>query len=312
MDESKKFGLRDLANLSALENQQDSEINRIAVVGSGTIGKGLAQAISESGLEVVLVGKDKQLLDEALKKISEGLDREIARWAMTAADKKSILSRIEGTTNLEKVETCEVIISAIDEDLHSKLTLFAKLDNICPPETIFVTNTSTLSVTELAASTRREDKFIGMHFLNPVPKVPLVEVVRGLKTSDVTFQKMQQVAEKLKKTPVEVFESPGYVTTRVIISMLNEAMHLLMEGVASAEGIDTAIKLGFNFPEGPLSLADRMGLDQVMSWMEGLFRELGDLKYRPCPLLRKLVRAGQLGMKSGRGFFIYDENGKKL
>lgn len=312
MNEKEQLGLKDLAHLRQIEGEETSEFNKIAVIGGGTIGQGLAQSISENGMEVIVVEYDKTTLERAIKRLNDALDREIKRWAMTSADKKSILSRIEGTTNIDKVESCEIIVSAIHEDLQANLNLFSQLDKICPPETIFVTNTSTLSVTELAAATTREDRFLGMHFLNPVPKVALVEIVRGLKTSDDTFRTMQRFANRLRKTPVEVFEYPGYVTTRVIVSMLNEAMYLLMEGVASAEGIDTAIKLGFNFPVGPLSLADRMGLDQVMSWMEGLFRDLGDLKFRPCPLLRKLVRAGHLGVKSGRGFFVYDENGNKI
>jgi len=312
MNDKEPLGLKDLAPLRKMEVDDTSEFNSIAVIGGGTIGQGLAQSISENGMEVIIVENDKDTLEKTLKRLDEALNREIKRWAMTSADKKSILSRIEGTTNIEKVEECEIIVSAIHEDLQANLKLFKQLDQVCPPETIFVTNTSTLSITELAAVTNREDHFLGMHFLNPVPKVALVEIVRGLKTSDETFRTMQRFALRLGKTPVEVFESPGYVTTRVIVSLLNEAMYLLMEGVASADGIDTAIKLGFNFPEGPLSLADKMGLDQVMTWMEGLFRDLGDLKYRPCPLLRKLVRAGHLGVKSGQGFFIYDENGNKI
>jgi len=312
MNEKEQLGLNELELLSDKNNEKKSEFNRIAVIGGGNIGQGLAHAISQNGMDVVLVEKDQSSLERSLSRLDASLDKEIKRWAMTSADKRSIVVRVEGTTNLQKIEDCEIAISAINEDLQAKCDLFAKIDKICPPQTIFVTNTSTLSVTELAAATNREDRFIGMHFLNPVPKVPLVEIVRGLKTSDMTFRSMQHFAAKLRKTPVEVFEYPGYVTTRVIVALLNEAMHILMEGVASAEGIDTAIKLGFNFPEGPLSLADRIGLDEVMSWMEGLFRDLGDLKFRPCPLLRKLVRAGHLGVKSGRGFFVYDESGRKI
>lgn len=312
MNEKEVLGLQELELLSDMNNDKKSEFNRIAVIGGGNIGQGLAQAIAQNGMDVVLVEKDQASLDRCMSRLDASMEKEIKRWAMTAADKRSIIVRVQGTTNLEKIEDCEIAISAIYEDLQAKCDLFIKMDKICPPKTIFVTNTSTLSVTELAAATNREDRFIGMHFLNPVPKVPLVEIVRGLKTSDVTFRSMQQFAAKLRKTPVEVFEYPGYVTTRVIVALLNEAMHILMEGVASAEGVDTAIKLGFNFPEGPLSLADRIGLDEVMNWMEGLFRDLGDLKFRPCPLLRKLVRAGHLGVKSGRGFFVYDESGRKI
>jgi 3-hydroxybutyryl-CoA dehydrogenase len=187
----------------------------------------------------------------------------------------------------------------------AKQNLFKKIDEICDKETIFVTNTSALSITEIAEVTQRPERVIGMHFLNPVPKIPLVEIVRALKTSDETFNIINEFSDTLDKTAVEVFEYPGYITTRVIVPMINEAMYILMEGVASAEHIDTAIRLGYNFSKGPLALADMIGLDELMAWMETLFRELGEAKYRPCPLIRKLVRAGHLGVKTGKGFFEY-------
>lgn len=313
MNKQKTFGLKDLEVISAMEKEAETEeIDLIAIIGGGTMGQGIAQTAAAKSMEVMLVEKDRPSLTRAMNNLSDSLDRGIERWAMTKNDKKAILARIEGTINLEEVEKCNLIISAINEDLNAKKEMFNRLDKICPSETIFVTNTSTLSVTELANSTKREDKFIGLHFLNPVPKIPLVEVVRGLKTSDQTFARIKKFAEKLDKTAVEVFEYPGYVTTRVIIAMLNEAMYILMEGVASADGIDQAMKLGFNFPIGPLALTDQMGLDEVMAWMESLFHDLGDLKYRPCPLLRKMVRAGHLGVKTGRGFFVYDKSGKRI
>ncbi|MBN1349121.1 SDR family NAD(P)-dependent oxidoreductase [candidate division KSB1 bacterium] len=314
MKDKSPGGLSELETISPINSDAggSSDFNLVAIIGGGTMGQGIAQTMAAKGIEVVLVEKNHSSLQQAVKNLNETLDREIMRWAMTKSDKKAILSRIENTVNLEEVEKCDIVISAINEDLNSKKQLFSRLDKICPPETIFVTNTSTLSVTELANSTTRESKFIGMHFLNPVPKIPLVEVVRGLKTSDETFLKIKRFAEQLDKTAVEVFEYPGYVTTRIIIALLNEAIHILMEGVASADGIDQAMKLGFNFPIGPLALADQMGLDEVMTWMESLFHDLGDLKYRPCPLLRKMVRAGHLGVKTGRGFFRYDEHGKRI
>ncbi len=275
------------------------------------MGQGLAQTISQHGIDVILIDKSKELLDKALNELTENLDQQITRWSLTESDKRAILARIEGTTDIEKVEECDLLIEAIPEMLEEKKKLFFRLDELCPPDTIFVTNTSTLSITEIAAATDRENQVIGMHFLNPVPRIPLVEIVRGLKTSDGTFHYVEKFAEMLGKTSVEVFEYPGYVTTRVILPMINEAMYVVMEGVASPDGVETAMKLGFRFDEGPLTLADRMGLDELLFWMETLFRELGDLKYRPCPILKKLVHAGRLGRKSGHGFFKYDEKGRR-
>jgi len=305
--------LRDLEELREIGREVEGEaIMDVAVVGGGTMGRGIAHALAAKGINVILIEKNEEAAKRSREQLEEDLDHEIQRWALTESDKRAILARIQMSTDLDELERYDVVIEAITENLQAKQDLFRRLDEVCPPETIFVTNTSTLSITEIAAATRREDRVIGMHFLNPVPKVPLVEIVRGLKTSDETFENAKRLAERLGKTAVEVYEYPGYVTTRVIVTMLNEAMHILMEGVASAEGIDTAMKLGFNFPVGPLTLADMMGLDEVMAWMETLFRELGDMKYRPCPLLRKLVRAGHLGKKTGRGFFVYDETGKKI
>ncbi len=286
-------------------------IRNIAVIGVGVMGRGIVQAIAHAGFDVIAVEKDEESLNFAKEKLEEALDYEIKRWAMTNSEKKALLSRIEWTTNIEDVKECELVIEAVDEDFELKKSIFKKLDEICPPHTIFVSNTSTLSLTKISESTKRPDKIIGMHFLNPVPKVPLVELVRALKTSDETFKKVKAFAEQIGKTVVEVYEYPGFVTTRVILPMLNEAMHVLMEGIATAEGIDTAMKLGYNFQMGPLEMADTMGLDEVLTWMETLYKELGE-KYRPCPILRKLVREGKLGKKTGEGFFKYDEYGRKI
>lgn len=287
-------------------------INAIAVIGLGVMGQGIAQTIATAGIEVVVVEKSEKRLNSQLKALDESLDNEIRRWTMTKSEKRAVLARIKGSTELSSVTNIPIIIEAIDENFELKKKLFHELDTHCNPNTILVSNTSTLSLSKLAASTKRADKVIGMHFLNPVPKVPLVELVRGMKTSDETFQIVQKLALRLGKTPIEVFEYPGFVTTRIIIPLLNEAMYILMEGVATAESIDTATRLGYEFRYGPLELADMIGLDELLAWMESLFHELGEPRYRPCPLLRQMVRKGKLGKKTGEGFFKYDEHGKRV
>ncbi len=301
-----------LPKSSQTKSSGGGAVEQVAVVGVGTMGQGIAQIIAQQGINVLLFDKDRKSLDRAITEIEDTLDREIERWGLTENDKRAILSRLQDVEDWDRLKDVDIVIEAIPDVLDLKRSLFADFDSRCSPETILISNTSTLSLTEIAEATNRQDKVIGMHFLNPVPKTPLVEIVRALKTSDDTFQYTKTFAERLGKTVVEVYEYPGYVTTRVILPMLNEAMHVLMEGVASAEGIDTAMKLGYGFDVGPLALADMMGLDEVMVWMESLFKELGDLKYRPCPLLRKMVRAGHLGRKSGQGFFTYNDSGKML
>ncbi len=289
--------------LDALE--QDDTIKKVTIIGAGTMGQGISQLIASKGIDVILIERYKELVKIAQHKLEETMDAEIARWTMTESEKKAILSRITITSDIESAVYGDLVIESINEELSVKQNLVTKLDQICDKDTVFVTNTAALSITEIASVTERQDKIIGMHFLNPVPKIPLVEIVRGLKTSNDTYELIREFAEILDKTAVEVFEYPGYITTRVIVPMINEAMYILMEGVASADHIDTAIKLGYNFSKGPLALADQIGLDALMNWMETLFRELGEAKYRPCPLLRKLVRAGHLGIKTGKGFFEY-------
>ncbi len=294
-------------------NMSPDKLDKIVVIGAGTMGQGISRTIAETGTEVILCDLNAEILEKSLHFLSDALDREIEKWGITASEKKAILARIKTDPNsCECVKRAKMVIEAIPESREAKRELFKKLDQVCPPGTVFVTNTSTLSISELAAPTKRPEKVIGMHFLNPVHKVPLVEIVRGLQTSDETYKLIYEFATKLNKTPVQVNEYPGFVTTRIMVPFLNEAMHVLMEGTATPDDIDTAMKLGFGFNMGPLALADMMGLDEVMSWMENLFDELGEVKYNPCPLLRKMVRAGQLGVKTGKGFFKYDSEGNRI
>jgi 3-hydroxybutyryl-CoA dehydrogenase len=284
-------------------------IRAVGLVGGGTMGQGIAIACGAAGLDVLLYEKTPEHARASVGGIAESLERDIAKWRRTESEKKAILGRVTTVDDIAGLEAAQIVIEAVYEDLELKASIFQKLDQVCPPEDILATNTSSLSVTEIATRTKRPDRVIGLHFLQPVPKVPLVEVVRGLSTSGETFQATMEFVRVLGKTGIEVFEYPGYVTTRVILPFLNEAMHVVMEGVATPEAVDTSMRLGYGMPVGPLALADRMGLDEVSRWMQYLFEELGDLKYRPCPLLRKMVRAGQLGVKSGKGFFVYDEDG---
>ena len=286
--------------------------SKIMVIGAGAMGQGLSEAIAAAGHDVTLVDKTTKQVERGLRGIEESMDREIGRWGLTQADKKAIRSRIHPTADLSQAEDAEIVLEAIPEDLGKKRDLFEKLDRICPDGTLLITNTGTLSISEIAQATERPHKIIGMHFLNPVTRIPLVEIVKGLRTDEETFRKAVEFAEMLDKKWITVNEYPGYVTTRIIVPLINEAMHVLMEGVATADDIDEAMKLGFGFNVGPLALADQMGLDVVMSWMVNLLRELSEHRYNPCPILRKLVRAGHLGVKTGKGFFEYDKDGNRI
>ncbi len=301
-----------LEDLLGRDNKYDKtdRINVVTIIGAGVMGQGIAQTIAASGIEVKVIEKNQEQLAKARVDLTESLDREIKRWSLTQSEKKSILSRIEWSLNFDKIESTDLIVEAVDEDFELKKGIFKSLDAVINKDTIFVSNTSTLSLTKLAESTTRADKVIGMHFLHPVPKVPLVEIIKCLHTSNDTVEVIKSFAARIGKTPVEVYEYPGFVTTRAIVPLLNEAMYILLEGVATAKDIDTAMKLGYNFAYGPLEMADMMGLDEVLAWMETLWKTLGEPRYRACPILRKLVRERKLGKKTGEGFYKYDNNGR--
>lgn len=286
---------------------------KIGVIGAGTMGQGIAEMLAANGLDVVITEKTAEKLDQAWNMIEMSLDKQIEKWAITAAEKKLMLSRIQKTSELTDMAECDIVIETITEDLEAKKQVFAELDAICKADTILASNTSTLSLTELAGATRKPERVIGMHFLHPVSKIDLVEIVRGLKTSEETFLKTKRfVDDVIRMKGVMVYESPGFVTTRLINVLINEALHVLAEGVASAEDIDNAMRIGYDFRYGPLEMADRFGLDAVLTAMERMFREFGDIKYRPSFLLRKMVRAGNLGVKTGEGFFRYDKDGDRI
>jgi 3-hydroxybutyryl-CoA dehydrogenase len=304
----KELKLEDLLKSTPKTLDQDS-IKEIAIIGAGVMGQGMAQTISAAGLDVLLIEKNEKQLKQSKTMLSETMDREIKRWAMTKSEKKAILSRIIWDTSIDKISDRDLIIEAVDEDFNLKVEIITQLDKKAKKDCIFVSNTSTLSLTKIAETTSRPDKMIGLHFLNPVPKIPVVEVVKCLHTSNETIAKVKTFISNIGKTPVEVYEYPGFVTTRAIVPLLNEAMHILMEEIATAKDIDTAMKLGYNFQMGPLEMADNMGLDEVLAWMETLWQTLGEPRYRACPILRKLVRERKLGKKTGEGFYKYDDHG---
>ncbi|NOX18719.1 MAG: NAD(P)-binding domain-containing protein [Chlorobi bacterium] len=296
--------------LGGMKPEEKEKFDYVAIIGAGVMGQGIAQSVSAAGIDVLIIEKDDEHLERAKTELTESMEREIARWGMTESEKKVILSRIDWSVEIMDVAECDLIIESVTEDFRLKQLIFRTLDEIASPETIIISNTSTLSLSKIAEITDKPDRIVGMHFLHPVPKVPLVELVRAYETSDKTVETVKQFAEKIGKTAIEVFEYPGFVTTRSIVVLLNEAMHILLEGIASAKAIDTAMKLGYNFQSGPLEMADTMGLDEVLAWMEQLWHSLGEPRYRPCPLLRKLVRERKLGKKTHEGFYKYDDEGK--
>ncbi len=276
------------------------------------MGQSIAEMLAGKGLDVHMTDSSGARLKQAQVALEKNLDRQIERWAITQAEKKLILNRIHAEPSLEHLAECDLIIETISEDLESKKTVFQQLDDIIPEGRVLASNTSTLSLTELASVTKHPERVIGMHFVYPAFRIDVVEIVRGLQTSDDTFERTKEFIERdLSKKGVMVFESPGFVTTRLICLLINESLNVLQEGVASAEDIDSAMRIGYQFHYGPLEMADRFGLDSVWAALDRMFRDYGELKYRPSILLKKKVRAGQLGVKTGQGFFKYTKDGER-
>jgi 3-hydroxybutyryl-CoA dehydrogenase len=289
----------------AVAGGPSSAVKRVAVVGGGTMGNGIAQVFATSGFDVELVDVKPEFVERALGTIAKNLDRVAKKQSWPAEQAAGILKRVHGGTSLDAARDCPIVVEAVSEDFALKKQIFERLDRAAPAGTILATNTSSISITEIAAVTKRPADVIGMHFMNPVPVMALVEIIRGLATSDATYAVTEDLTKRLGKTPVEVNDFPGFVSNRLLMPMINEACYALMEGVATREAIDQVMTLGMNHPLGPLALADLIGLDTCLHIMEVLHDGLGDSKYRPCPLLRKMVSAGWLGRKSGRGFYEY-------
>ena len=282
-----------------------AHVKRVAVVGGGTMGNGVAQVFATSGFDVELVDAKPEYVERALGTIGRNLDRVAKKQGWDEAMPKAILARIHGGTTLDAARDCQLAIETVTENFELKQQVFTALDAAAPASAILASNTSSISITEIAAITQRPAQVIGMHFMNPVPVMALVEIVRGIATSDATYALTEELTQRLGKTPVEVNDAPGFVSNRILMPMINEACFTLMEGVATKEAIDTVMKLGMNHPMGPLQLADLIGLDTCLNIMNVLHEGFGDSKYRPCPLLRKMVAAGWLGRKTGRGFYEY-------
>ncbi|TCW39299.1 3-hydroxybutyryl-CoA dehydrogenase [Laceyella sacchari] len=282
------------------------ELQRVSVIGAGQMGGGIAQVAAQAGYQVVLLDTTEERVQAGLERIGSLLSRSVEKGKLSAEEREAILGRITPTTDLAVAgKDADLVIEAVVEKMEVKAEIFTRLDEYCPSHTILASNTSSLPITEIAAATRRPEQVIGMHFMNPVPVMKLVEVIRGLATSEETFQAVMAAAERMGKTPVEVNDYPGFVSNRILMPMINEAIFAVYEGVATPEAIDEVMKLGMNHPMGPLTLADFIGLDTCLYIMETLYEGFGDSKYRPCPLLRKYVKAGWLGRKSGRGFYSY-------
>ncbi|MDZ4162600.1 MAG: 3-hydroxybutyryl-CoA dehydrogenase [Burkholderiales bacterium] len=282
-----------------------SRIECVGIVGAGTMGNGIAQACATKGIRVVMVDINEAAVAKGIATVSSSLDRLIKKEKITAQDKDAALALITGTTSFDELKVAQLVIEAATESEPLKVKILQQLDGLLAPETILATNTSSISITKLAAATQRADRFIGMHFFNPVPMMALVEIIRGLQTSDDTHDTVKAMAERLGKTPITVKNAPGFVVNRILVPMINEAFFVLAEGLATPEDIDAGMKLGCNHPIGPLALADMIGLDVCLAVMNVYFAEFNDSKYRPCPLLKEMVAAGFLGRKSGRGVYTY-------
>jgi 3-hydroxybutyryl-CoA dehydrogenase len=280
-------------------------VKNIVVIGAGTMGNGIAHTAASAGLNVTLIDVDRSILDRAVNTISSNLQRGVDKGKMSADEKQAALGRIRTATDDQAIANADIVVEAIIEKFQAKRELFQRLDGLAPKQCILASNTSSISITRIAASTRRPDKIIGMHFFNPVPVMSLVELIRGIATSDDTYQRVEDLAKRMGKTPIEVNDYPGFVSNRVLMPMINEAIFALYEGVAAAEAIDGVMKLGMNHPMGPLQLADFIGLDVCLAILRVLEEGFGDPKYRPCPLLVKMVDAGWLGKKTARGFYTY-------
>lgn len=280
-------------------------INTVGIVGAGTMGNGIAQACAVSGINVVMVDISQQAVDRGLATVDKSLDRLLSKEKITEADKAAALGRIKGSTSYDDLKVAQLVIEAATENHELKNKILKQLDDLLPPEVIIATNTSSISITQLGAVTGRADRFVGMHFFNPVPMMALVEIIRGLQTSDATHDAVKALAERLGKSPITVKNAPGFVVNRILVPMINEAFFVLAEGLATPEDIDAGMKLGCNHPIGPLALADMIGLDVCLAVMEVYLDEFGDSKYRPCPLLREYVAAGRLGRKTKHGVYSY-------